>query len=551
MRLIASIATVAGIATSALGQATGGPLPAPSLAALPPSLVVLITIDQMRADYYERFREHMQFGFPRIYEGGAVFTEAYHDHAITETAPGHASLLTGRFPVHTGIATNAQGVNTTAFPVLGGGPTDPGAAPFRFKGTTLIDWLRAKNPASRFLSVSRKDRGAILPVGRSKGDVYWYASSGDFTTSTYYADTLPTWVRRFNERHLPWSYAGERWLPMYGPSVYQEPDSVPIENGGRDYLFPHAMPKDPGAADTALIQFPWMDDVTLKFALAGVNALGLGGSPDRTDVLAVSLSTTDAVGHRYGPDSKELHDHLLELDRFLGAFLDSLYTLRDSIAVMLVLTGDHGMTPFPALKSRIESNDGAQRVDLSGVWALTYTEINREAQCTGFGSFADGIVVLDKRVMSRCGWDADSVARVFKERAISVQGVARADFLSDFAKTDTTRDAIARRWLHTLAQSPDTTRLVVTLTPHSYWSTVTYATHGSPYDWDAHVPLVFHGAGMGIAAGPHADFVRTVDLAPTLADIIGVRPLETLDGKSLMTRASSVDQRGDGKPRSP
>jgi predicted AlkP superfamily pyrophosphatase or phosphodiesterase len=495
-----------------------------------PTLVVLLTVDQMRSDYYDRFKSHLRAGLPRLYERGAVFDEAYQDHGFTETAPGHASTLSGRFPVHTGIATNAQGVNTTAVSVLGGGPADQGASPFRFLGTTLVDWMRAADPATRFLSVSRKDRGAILPIGTAKGDIYWFASTGQFATSTYYRDTLPTWVRHFNDRHLAWSHAADVWSPMYGPSVYPEADSVPAENGGKDFVFNHVMPRDPAAADTAIIQFPWMDEMTLQFALAGVQELGLGSARNRTDVLAVSLSTTDAIGHRYGPDSKELHDHIIQLDRFLGAFFDSLYVLRDSTTILVALTGDHGMTPFPTVKSSIYNNTGAQRVDLAPVWAQTRDRLAR-AGIDSFVSFADNIMTLNTVSLKSRYVSADSVADAFASDVMKVQGVMRADLVSRLPAADTVHDAIARRWLHVFSAKSDTTRLVVTLTPFSYSASVTYATHGSPHDADAHVPLVF--AGPSIQAGRRSEFVRTVDLAPTLAAILGVKPLEALDGHAL------------------
>lgn len=499
-------------------------------AAARPTLVVLLTVDQMRSDYYDRFKSHLRLGFPRLYERGAVFDEAYQDHGFTETAPGHASTLSGRFPVHTGIATNAQGVNTSAASILGGGPSDLGASPFRFHGTTLVDWMRAADPTVRFLSVSRKDRGAILPIGSSKGNVFWFATTGQFTTSTYYADTLPTWVRHFNDRHLPWTHIGDVWSPMYGASVYPEPDSVPLENGGRDFVFNHTMPRDAAAADTAIIQFPWMDEITLQLALAGVQELGLGASRNRTDVLAVSLSTTDAVGHRYGPDSKELHDHILQLDRFLGAFLDSLHTLRDSTTILFALTGDHGMTPFPTLKSSIYPNAGAERVDLAPVWALARDRLAR-AGVDSFVGFADNIMTLNTAALRQHGFRSDSVADAFASDVMRVQGVLRADLVSRLPAADTVHDAIARRWLHVFSPTSDTARLVVTLTPFSYSASVTYATHGSPHDADAHVPLVFTGAW--IKPGRRPEFVRVVDLAPTLAAVLGVKPLEMLDGRAL------------------
>src|SRR5690348_17368318 len=156
-----------------------------------PTLVVLFTIDQMRPDYLVRFDRQLTGGLARLYHGGAVFENAYQDHAITETAPGHSVTLSGRFPRSTGITTNSAGVQDDHAPLLGGG--GPGASPFRFRGTTLIDWLRVADERSRALSISRKDRGAILPLGRAHEQVFWYAPD-HFTTSSYYHDTMPSWI---------------------------------------------------------------------------------------------------------------------------------------------------------------------------------------------------------------------------------------------------------------------------------------------------------------------------------------------------------------------
>src|ERR1051325_10485633 len=172
--------------------------------ARPPSLIVFIAVDQMRADYLERFGSQFTGGLKRLYTGGAVMTQAYQDHGITETAPGHSVMLSGRFPSGTGIVTNTLGVPDPKSPLVGGG--GPGASPQRFRGTVLIDWMRSKDDRSRGLSVSRKDRGAILPMGRAKQSVFWYATTnGEFTTSRYYADTLPTWIRRIiaRRKNLP------------------------------------------------------------------------------------------------------------------------------------------------------------------------------------------------------------------------------------------------------------------------------------------------------------------------------------------------------------
>ncbi|HEY1952231.1 MAG TPA: alkaline phosphatase family protein, partial [Gemmatimonadaceae bacterium] len=216
-------------------------------AAIPaPSLIVLITVDQMRGDYMDRFASQLHGGLARLARG-AWFTNAHHDHAITETAPGHATLLSGRFPRSTGIAANWAGVEDESAPLIGESGT-MGASPRRFHGTTLVDWLRARDPQARALSVSMKDRGAILPIGRSRSEVYWYASDGRFTTSRYYRDTLPDWVSRFNARRLPQNLAGKSWTLLLPSDSYAEPDSVAVEMGGRNFLFPHQIPADTAQA---------------------------------------------------------------------------------------------------------------------------------------------------------------------------------------------------------------------------------------------------------------------------------------------------------------
>lgn len=491
-----------------------------------PTLVVFLTIDQMRGDYMQRWGSQFTGGLHRLDVAGAQFTQGYHDHAITETAPGHASTMSGRFPVHTGITANMFGVEDLRSPLINS--PEAGASPARFNGTVLLDWMRANDRNTKFLSVSRKDRAAILPVGKNKGDVYWYSALGNFTTSRYYANSLPRWVNEFNAKRLPQSYKGKVWNLLLAESQYTEVDSVPQESQGQQFMFPHEVVDNDELAAASLGNFPFMDELVLKFALEGVKQLQLGANNNRTDLLNISLSTTDAVGHRYGPDSKELHDQMLQVDKYLGVFLDSLFAMRDSSRIIIALTGDHGMSPFPNVLSKITPNDGASYVDLYPVWRKAIVKMRSLGIDTTQVDFVDGLFLVgDTTTFVRSKVRIDSVARALNNDFRDLPGVYRADQLKDLAVADTVTDFIARRWLH-MFEVGGPIRSVVTLKQFNYQAGVKIATHGSVWDQDAWVPIIFWGAPF--ATGKTADRVRVVDMAPTLAEVLRVKPSERLDG---------------------
>ncbi|MEK7668578.1 MAG: alkaline phosphatase family protein, partial [Gemmatimonadota bacterium] len=494
-------------ARPAAPAAQARPRPLPSTA---PRLIVVITVDQMRADYLERWRPQLTGGLARLLRTGAWFTEAYQDHAMTETAPGHATILAGRNPASHGIIRNAEGANDPGSPLVGA--RGPGASPLRFRGTTLIDWLLARSPQSRVLSVSRKDRGAILPIGRARQMVYWYAG-GQFTTSDYYADSLPAWLLAFNARRVPARAAGLAWEPLLPADRYPEPDSAPWENGGVDLTFPHRMPVDTAGAVRAFGSMPWMDQLTLDLALEGVQATRLGRGP-APDVLGIGLSATDAIGHKWGPYSREVHDQMLRLDRSLGAFLDSLAKLRDPRRTVVVLTGDHGITPFTGWSRR----NGFPLADVVSVTSLIQATYNELFRLVGPGQwiryFDMGLLTMDRTGLAARGVNVDSVVGALATAIRAVHGVLRVDTPRSLAAVDTAQDAIGRRWLNTVPDNVGA-ELMVTLEPKFVFGSATSAEHGQPSDDDTHVALLFWGAG--IRAGTHTNRVSVVDIAPTLA----------------------------------
>jgi hypothetical protein len=493
-----------------------------------PSLVVLITVDQLRGDYIDRdlWAHQLAGGLARLAREGAYFTNAMHDHAITETAPGHATIGSGRHPVNTGIAANAAGVADTETPLV----EEPwlGASPLRYQGTSIADWIAARHRATRVVSVSAKDRGAILPVGRYRGQVYWYVQSGRFTTSTYYSAQLPRWVRDFNTRRIPASWAGRTWRLLLDESSYPQPDSVPAESFGRGYMFPHALPEDPPTAAQSLFTFPWIDDVTLQFALHAVRSLQLGQG-NRTDLLAVSLSGTDYIGHRWGPDSRELHDHILRMDGALGGFLDTLFTLVDSRRVVLALTGDHGVAPIPEVAVASSVAPNARRVTFGGVMGEIRAWLAAAGADTAAVGFGSGAFLANRGRLTAQGVNVDSLRARFVALARATPGVAAVNTLEELARRDTVTDSHARRWLNMFRPGGDVLA-VVTLEPYNMWGTIP-ATHGTPHDYDAHVPLIFWGEPF--RQGRYPERVSIVDLAPTLARAAGVQPLERVDGRVL------------------
>jgi type I phosphodiesterase/nucleotide pyrophosphatase len=508
-----------------------GLLPAVSAAAQQPrgpekgadlSLVVVIAVDQLRPDYLARYTAQFTGEFRRILDKGALFDHARQDHAITETAPGHSTILSGRDPAHTGIVSNPRGVVDSAAPILGA-PGAPGASPRHFRGTALYDWMRAADPDARILSVSRKDRGAILLVGRARAPVYWWVD-GRFTTSRYYGDSLPGWVQAFNARRSAERFAGRVWTPLLPPAEYVEADSAPYENGGQEIAFPHRFPPDPAATVRAFQYYPWMDSLTLAFALEGARVMGLGARA-RPDLLTISLSTTDAIGHAFGPDSRELHDHLLRLDRWLAWFMDELAKTVPAGRTLLVLTADHGVQSFP------ERYPGRGRVSLDDLVSSTQRALSHFWASSPALDFGSGLLSADTAALHRRGVKLDSLAAALAAQAGRRAGVSRV-YTPASLRSSPTDDPEAMLWRRTIP--PGYGWLIcASLEPGFVWSPPDQliAEHGSTAPADLEVPIAFLGRNIRPAVIHRP--VDTVDIAPTLAALLGLRPAERLDGVPL------------------
>jgi len=491
-----------------------------------PSLVVAISVDQLGGGYLDRYAHQLTGGLARLTREGAVFTQAYQDHGVTSTAPGHASILSGRYPGGTAIIRNTAGVVDTTETLVGASGT--GASPRRVRGSMLFDWMKSRWPRARALGAGGDDRNVILMIGREREHAYW-SVQGRFVTSTWYRRELPDWVRAFNEEALPVVTApNRRWDLLLDPSHYPEPDSLPWENRGVDVTFPKTGPQDPARAARAFRYTPWGDSLALAFALRGAAELGLGrdGHPD---LLVLGLASSDDIGHAFGPHSREVHDYILRLDRWLGVFLDSLERMSPR-GLLLVLTSDHGVTPFPeAAWARGDTVPRHVRIDTTlNRWEWQLVDALGEGRYILW--LSSGLVAIDRAAVEARGARLDTLLPHIARDIRRVPGVARVQTRAEVLRADTAADATSRRWRRAIEPGSQA-ELFVSLGRGSDFATGTSAQHGQNSELDAHVTMILWG--RGIRAGRFDNRVAVVDIAPTLAHLLGVSPSEPLDGRIL------------------
>jgi predicted AlkP superfamily pyrophosphatase or phosphodiesterase len=516
-----------------------------------PKLVLVISVDQFSAGLFQRYGKDLPGGLGLLQKRGVVFTEAYHDHAFTETGPGHSVLLSGRFPGHTGIVENSwydRTLGRTVYCVgdenshAVGQPKKPGASQSQFIGTTLGDWLQTQVKGSRAFSLSGKDRAAVLMAGRKPTAVYWFDGAAGFNTSTAYAEKQPQWLITFDEalqqRFLrdDWS-----WTPL-GPwngaartAAWTLPGGQNVRNGLPRLIQGVGIPLDKGFPER-FRRSPFLDQVTFEAARVLVEQERLGHGPS-TDLFTLSLSATDYIGHNYGTASVEMWDQIHRLDLELGAFLT---WLRSRVPdTWVVLSADHGGMDLPeGLK-----DDGlpAERLSEPKAW---YAKLNIalrarlriEIDLVRVSSSPTQIYLNDTAI-KLAGLDREKVLEAIQAQLKTQPEVAESatsEVLETFQEPDlgNPRDSsLLARFKHSFmaGRSGD---VLVAFKPLSTFDDPPYvANHGSPWDYDRRVPIIFMGPWQ---AKKVTQPVRTVDIAPTLAKELGILPSEKVDGKALM-----------------
>jgi hypothetical protein len=528
------------------GATPGVCAPAPRPEGAPPSLVVVIVIDQLRGDYMARFREHfVPGGFRLLLDQGANFTDGRYRHAVTKTAAGHAVVLTGVHADIHGIIDNAwidreslqritcvedDSVALLGLPNPSGGARPPkGASPHQMLTTTIGDELKLwRGDRSKVIGVASKDRSAILLAGKL-GDAAYWMDKGRMVSSTHYMKELPAWVRAFNDAGRVDSFFGKTWDRLLPVALYdslQGPDEAAGE--GVEFGMPATFPKrvDGGAAKISPAYYgafdnsPFKSEVMMDFARALVEQENLGGR-GVTDMLCLGFSVNDTVGHNYGADSHEVMDITLRTDRMLAdffVFLDQRVGLKNCT---IVLTADHGISPLPERVKAASPHVSAGRVDNVRLLKAGEDALNRE-----FGPLTGGrrwLMVHESSVLFHRGvLEEKKVAPAVAERVVR-DALLTVDFVAvAYTRTDLTAGTISGPFAAATLLSFHRERSAdVYYHMKPFWVDRKAGTnHGTPYTYDVHVPLLWYG--RGVKPGVYTQRVGIDDIAPTLAHILGL-----------------------------
>jgi predicted AlkP superfamily pyrophosphatase or phosphodiesterase len=517
-----------------------------------PRLILVLSVDQMRYDYLTRLGPLYKGGFRLLLDKGAVFSQARLRHGITDTGPGHAVILSGRHPSHTGIVSDTWYdatrkkvvflVEDSAQSALGG--HGGRYSPVNLMGATLGDVLKEQSPPSRVVAVSLKERAAILMSGHRGNAAYWYEPEhGEFVTSTYYMKEAPAWLEQWNRKRIPDHYAGQQWTRLLSDeALYQKyagKDSVEGEWDRRDIRFPHGIRGKPPESRfyDDLRRTPFADEITIDVTLEALKEHQLGADA-ATDILAVGLGGTDIVGHTYGADSQELMDQLLRLDLTLQKLLDEIDRRVGLANTLVVLTSNHGVLPLvEVLQAKGLDAHRASPADLKAAADQALQARFPEAKDL-ISHYDPPNFYLNEAAIQTHRLDLKTVEATLVSGLMSTNLVAevytRARLMSQTKATDPYLTLYRNSF--NAARSP---HLVVRLKKYVYLNDRLGGTgHGSPYEYDRHVPIIFMGSG--IKPGKYALPCGPEDIAPTLGRLLGIEYPKEPDSRLLleMLRAS-------------
>jgi predicted AlkP superfamily pyrophosphatase or phosphodiesterase len=500
-----------------------------------PKLIVGIVVDQMRFDYINRYwDDYSEGGFKRLVREGYNCTNTHYNYIPTYTGPGHASIYTGATPSSHGIIANSWFDKTTeeysycvsdvTMNTIGAENSSGKMSPSKMLNTTFGDELRLFTMnRSKVIGVALKDRSAVLPAGHMGDFAFWLDSeTGDFVSSSYYGLRLPKWAQKFNKKDLCEEYLSQKWELLLDAKSYDESlvDNSVYEGAfeGEKYpKFPHDLPVLLEQNGKGLIKStPFGNSLTTDMAIAAIEGERLGVD-EYTDVLAVSFSSTDYVGHQFGADSREIQDTYLRLDRDLERFLNYLDAKVGKENVLVFLTADHGAVRTPAyLKDR---NVPAGYFDAEE----PIRELKQFLQnIYGFGewvnTYGNAQIFLNRELIFEKYLSLEEVQQQAADFMLRYEGVQNAVTARSLERTEFNQGAIASLQKgYNQKRSGD---VLLILDPAWIEYSHTGTTHGSGYTYDQHVPLVWYG--WKVQQGATADKIAITEIASTISCLLGI-----------------------------
>lgn len=518
-----------------------------------PKLVVLISVDQMRGDYINKYNQNLDGGLKYLNENGQSFIHTHHNHANTSTAPGHATIATGFHPRSHGITNNTiyyRNSRQSHYSILDTSIKFVGINQCNLQKSSaknllkpsIGDIVKSYDPESKSYSVSLKDRASILMGGHHANRAFWFdAESTQMVSTDYYSEPFPNWVKNYLGKEVIADDINSGWqLNSKTRASYNiSKDSVKQEDGFFSPLFPHTLSNNSSNqnSNTLIGDFLWNtpfgDKFVIKFAKKLIENQNLG-KDKHSDVITISLSAADYIGHEFGPDSYEIEDYYHKLDQYLIEFINFLNNEIGQDNYVLALTSDHGVAPFPELVLNNETQ--AKRIsyskfkrDIDSIDLLVQKDLNLNESCimasSGYRGVEPNFEILNS-------FDTDTLKLI---NTIQYH----------LKKLDYVQETIS----FTDIKNPESSKIFIEKTRNSHNSNHGYfikiiskknhligynnhgTTHGSPLYYDTHVPLIF--LGNNIESKHRNDSAYTIDIAPTLINYIGIKDYLLFDGKRL------------------
>ncbi|VAV83798.1 Alkaline phosphatase; Type I phosphodiesterase/nucleotide pyrophosphatase precursor [hydrothermal vent metagenome] len=501
-----------------------------------PKLVVGIVVDQMRYDYLTRFyNKYGEGGFKRMINEGFNCKNNHFNYIPTYTGPGHASIYTGTTPKYHGIISNGwydKEIKKSVYCVgddsvqsVGTSSVAGQMSPQRMLTTSFADENRLfTQMRGKTIGISIKDRGAILPAGHTANAAYWFQGKdeGNFITSSFYMNELPKWVQKFNKKKIVASYLKE-WNTLYDISTYVESgdDLNNFEggfNGKETATFPYDLSvlKDKNGEFDILKVTPYGNSIVADFAIAALDGEQLG-QDNITDVLAVSFSSTDYIGHNFGVNSKEVEDTYIRLDKDLERFFNALDAKVGKGNYTVFLTADHGAVNVPAYLQSVKIpagylNSSEAKIKLGNFMKNTFGESDLIENVSNNQIFLNREKILELKL------NLEAVQKAIVNEIINYKNVDKAYTASSM------RDESFDRGIELLLQNGFNQKrsgdVLIVYSPAYISYSKTGSTHGSGLNYDTHVPLLFFG--KGIKKGSTVAKTRVVDIAPTISALLGI-----------------------------